>query len=240
MGANRSRQNIARVYVYVKNFSATNGKRPENGDGERADVHTVYHSVHHWRDEQQTVEVGIFRQRRSTPPRMWTTSPLCRSRASSVGTIALDGISNLAAVAVPLDAVTFQFRAPGTSNVLFTQTVGLTVTAGSANGSYTLSNVPPGTYDIAVKTPKNLQVVVGGVVVAASATLPNLTLPGGDATDDNTVDIADFGVLVNAYGGQVGATGTNYLSAADFNCDGIVDIADFGILVNNYGSVGAL
>ena len=63
---------------------------------------------------------------------------------------------------------------------------------------------------------------------------------GGDATSDNTVDIADFGALVNAYNGDMSVPNSGYDPAADFNYDGIVDVGDFGILVNNYNLSGAL
>ena len=55
----------------------------------------------------------------------------------------------------------------------------------------------------------------------------------GDATNDNVVDIADLGLLVNAYGDNANITGSGYDVRADFNVDGMVDIADFGLLVKN-------
>ena len=64
------------------------------------------------------------------------------------------------------------------------------------------------------------------------------TLKAGDTNNDNSVDIADFGVLVNAYNGDANIPGSGYDPAADFNYDGVVDIADFGILVNNYNLSG--
>ena len=63
-------------------------------------------------------------------------------------------------------------------------------------------------------------------------------LPPGDATNDNVVDVGDFGALVNAYNGIQGIPNSGYDAAADLNCDGLVDIADFGLLVNTYNLVG--
>ena len=68
----------------------------------------------------------------------------------------------------------------------------------------------------------------------------SVTLAGGDADSSGTVDIADFGLLVNAYGGSANVAGSSYDTRADFNGDGTVDIADFGTLVNNYGASGDL
>ena len=61
---------------------------------------------------------------------------------------------------------------------------------------------------------------------------------GGDANNDNVVDIGDFGILVNAYNGDETVSGSGYDQRADFTCDGIVDIGDFGVLVNNYSATG--
>ena len=97
-----------------------------------------------------------------------------------------------------------------------------------------------GSYDIAIKGSKQLRVVVPNVAVSGSSfALANVTLPSGDATSDNVVDIGDFGVLVNAYGGDVTLAGSGYDPKADFDYNGVVDIGDFGILVNEYGNAGA-
>ena len=69
------------------------------------------------------------------------------------------------------------------------------------------------------------------------------TLKGGDATNDNVIDIGDFGALVNVYNDTYSVNDPNANPndvAADFNGDGVIDIADFSILVNNYGLSGDL
>ena len=150
------------------------------------------------------------------------------------GNITLEGVVNPASIATgsSIGAVTFIFRPTGGgSNLTKTATLG-------ANGAYTLTSVPPGTYNLAIKAGKWLQVVVPVTITVGNVTGVNASLKGGDADNNNIVDIADFGILVNAYGGQFSTTGSGYNNQADFNCDGIVDIADFGILVNNYGSSG--
>ena len=62
---------------------------------------------------------------------------------------------------------------------------------------------------------------------------------GGDATNDNVVDVGDFGILVNSYLGDVSISGSHYDFRADFNADGVIDVGDFGVLVNNYLKEGA-
>ena len=155
------------------------------------------------------------------------------------GKIALDGVSSLSSTAIPLDNLVVQFRASGATNALFTRTVPITPdAANSGTGKYLIDNVPPGTYDIAFKTAKSLQFVAKSVPVSGVGYGPDILLVGGDANNDNTVDIGDFGILVNAYGSDKTVMGSGYDPAADFNGDGRIDIEDFGILVNNYNLSG--
>ena len=162
--------------------------------------------------------------------------------ATVSGRIALEGVSDLTKInaAFVNDTYHVEFRTPNTTTVIKSADVTLTpVGANSPFGTFSVSGVAPGVYDIALKGSKTLRIVQKGVTIGGStATLADVTLPGGNADGNDTVDIGDFGVLVNAYGGVIGATGTNYLASADFNDDGTVDIADFGILVNEYGNTG--
>ena len=167
---------------------------------------------------------------------------LSAGNAKVTGRLALDGIGDFSIINPGANAgtFTFDFRAPGTTNVLYSTTGKLTNTgAGSPYGAYSLTGIPAGTYDVAVKGSKNLRVIAPNIAVVAAASVPNLTLPGGDADNNNLVDIGDFGILVNAYGGDVSLAGSGYDSRADFDDNGVVDIGDFGILVNNYGTSGA-
>ena len=158
------------------------------------------------------------------------------------GKIALEGVTNLAGVpaAVGLGTFHIEFRTPGTTTVIKSADVTLTPVGTTAFGTFSVSGVTPGTYDVAIKSAKQLRVVVPNAAITGSTyTLANVTLPSGDATNDNIVDIGDFGVLVNAYGGDVTIAGSGYNAAADFDYNGVVDIGDFGILVNEYGNSGA-
>ena len=158
------------------------------------------------------------------------------------GRIALDGVDDLTAVSpsAPLGTFTFLFRAPGTTVTKYTANAVLKpVGAGSTFGTYLLAGIPDGTYDVAVKGSKSLRVKIAGRVVAGNTNLPDVRLTGGDADDDNVVDIGDFGILVNAYDGDAAVPGSGYDARADFDYNGVVDIGDFGILVNAYNSSGA-
>ena len=162
--------------------------------------------------------------------------------AAVSGRIALRGVPDLTAVnaAAPLGTFLVQFRTPGTTTAVYGTAVSLSpVGTGSAFGKYTVGGVPPGTYDVAIKGSKNLRVLLKNVAVSGSTALADVTLPAGDADSNNTVDIGDFGILVNAYGGQANAAGSGYDPTADFDYNGVVDIGDFGLLVNEYGNSGS-
>ena len=158
------------------------------------------------------------------------------------GHIALEGVSDLSQISPysPLGTFHLAFRAPGQTVELYGKDVTLAPVAGSAKGAYSLTDVPAGTYDVALKGAKTLRVLLASAVVsAAGAALPDVVLPAGDANADNYCDTSDFGVLVGAYGGSASVSGSGYDARADFNCDGFVDTTDFGLLVGNYGAQGA-
>ena len=146
------------------------------------------------------------------------------------GTVTLEGLVPSA----PSQTLTFQFRDPNTHLPLFTRTATIT-----QSGSYAITGIGAGNYELWIKGPKNLAQVVAVNTSGGSVFNVNVTLPAGDANNDNFCDTSDFGVLVGAYGGSSSAPGSGYDATADFNGDGFVDTTDFGLLVGNYGSAGA-
>ena len=108
-----------------------------------------------------------------------------------------------------------------------------------SSGAFTVADIPNGTYTLWVKGRKWLAAFANNgtaiTVNSGSVTGVSVLLPGGDANDDNYVDIGDFGILVNAYGGNATVPGSGYDERADFDGSGRIDIGDFGILVNNFG-----
>ena len=147
------------------------------------------------------------------------------------GTVALDGIADPKQTVLPVNPLTFVLKpTAGGTPISTTQAPG-------AGGAFTLTNVPVGSYTLTVKGDKWLRSAVT-VNAAGNVTGVSLFLPGGDANNDNAVDVLDFGVLVNAYGTNSAIVGSAYDARADFNCDGLVDVLDFGLLVNSYGLTG--
>ncbi len=102
-----------------------------------------------------------------------------------------------------------------------------------AAGTFALT-VPEGTWTVTVEMPRYLDAVRTGVVVTAGGTtdLPQVLLKGGDANDDDVVDISDASII-GAQFGRVGGAITD--PRADINADGEVDILDLVLMGGNYG-----
>ena len=150
-----------------------------------------------------------------------------RAVTSVSGTVHLEGTASAA------HNLTLKFR-PTDGGIAMTRTVML-----DTNGSFSLNGIPAGTYSLAIKGYKWLQVAVPIDTNAGAVFNVSAALQGGDANDDNSVDTTDFGILVGAYGSDASVPGSGYDIHADFNDDGFVDTTDFGILVGNYGQSGA-
>ena len=158
------------------------------------------------------------------------------------GNIALEGVNDLSTInaAAPLGGFDVQFRTPGTTTtVLEITNQPVTITPGSANGSYSISGIPDGTYDVWIKGNKNLAVLSQGVVInSTTPTAPDVLLPAGDANNDNSVDSTDFGLLIGAFNTTGAVAGSGYDPTVDFNFDGSVDSTDFGLLIGEFNNVG--
>lgn len=156
-------------------------------------------------------------------------------------------------VAPPL---TLEFRAPGTTDVLFRKSIALNVNtmadAAGGVGAFKLNGIRPGTYDIAVKSyvqerfgryyqfSRWLRAVVPNVIVSPAGfggAVVNLRLLNADADNDNEVTLFDFGLLVQAFGSARGDS--NWSQVVDLDGDEEVTLFDFGVLVRNFGEIGA-
>ena len=164
------------------------------------------------------------------------------SGATVTGTVSLEGVTDLSAVSpvAPLGKFHVIFRNTATS-VETPYDVTLATAAGSPKGTFSVSGVPAGTYNVIVKGAKNLAVQVSGVVVSAtSGTVPAVLLPAGDSNGDNSVDSSDFGTLIGAFNTDGSIPGSGYDPAVDFNFDGLVDSSDFGLLIGQFNNIGAI
>ncbi len=145
--------------------------------------------------------------------------------------------------------VIYQVRQPGVPPTppLYSGTIAIAMTPGNpAGGSFTVADVPDGTYDVALKHVNHIADMRSGVVVAGGdVTGLGFSLWAGDAdgdnnfntvcpTDrkgDNNVDIKDYYTLYYQYQKSKPVTaGFN----ADFNGDGTVGLLDYNGLKYGY------
>jgi alpha-tubulin suppressor-like RCC1 family protein len=104
-------------------------------------------------------------------------------------------------------------------------------------GLFTFTDIPPGTYDVAVKGSKWLQRVAPDVNTNTDNVLNlRIFLLAGDANDDNSIDVLDLDVLIQAFDKVEGDPGWNM--NADFNCDDSVDVLDLDLLIQNFDLQG--
>ncbi len=165
------------------------------------------------------------------------------SGATLTGKIALEGVANLAAVSPASPLGTFQVSLRQNGVEVKKANVTLTTTAGSNVGTFTVTGVAAGTYDIWIKGKKNLAVLTNGVVVSATSgtlgtTANPIQLPAADSNNDNSVDSSDFTALIGAFNSDATINGSGYDPTADFNFDGFVDSSDFTLLIGQFNNVG--
>ena len=81
-----------------------------------------------------------------------------------------------------------------------------------------------------------LQTLRSGYLVGQKGTpqgyVGTITLPGGDVTGDDTINIFDLALVASQYGGSDPLT--------DVNADGIVNIFDLTLVANNFGKSGPI
>lgn len=132
------------------------------------------------------------------------------------------------------DVITFELRNPGQTNLLATYQL-LTAT----DGSYTLNDIKPGTYDLTAKGSIFLKAKQADVIVQQGRVTPNINfnLLGGDCDNNNVVSGVDFAILRAAYGTKPGDA--KWDTRSDFNGNNQIDGTDFSILKSNYGISGA-
>ncbi len=105
------------------------------------------------------------------------------------------------------------------------------------SGNFSISNIPVGTYTIAVKNAHTLKrVLVDQVLVAGNNALNFGTLLEGDATNNNVINLSDLGLLISSYNKILGDPA--YVPNADLNGNGVVNLADLGLLISNYNQIG--
>ncbi len=101
----------------------------------------------------------------------------------------------------------------------------------NATGDITIASVPPGTYTAVLAMTLYLDTEKSGVVVTSGGTtaLSPVKLLGGDANEDDTINIQDIAII----GGAFDTTPPSVWNA-DINADGTVNILDLVLPAGNY------
>lgn len=102
-------------------------------------------------------------------------------------------------------------------------------------GNYSVQTTFAGNLNVAAKVSHWLS-KTRNVGTGTTVTNMDLSLPNGDCTQDNIVDIADYTKLALAF--DATPDQPNWDEDADLNGDDVVDIADYTLLAQNFDLVG--
>ena len=106
-----------------------------------------------------------------------------------------------------------------------------------ATGVFTITNIAPGTYDIAVRDRNSLWNVRNGYALTMGINQVDMgTVVAGDANNDEIIDVLDFSILASTYATSSADPGWD--PRADFNNSGVIDVLDFSLLASNFGRSG--
>jgi CSLREA domain-containing protein len=112
------------------------------------------------------------------------------------------------------------------------------------SGNFTVSNVPPGTYNVRVKHAESLSRQASGITFPSGIPVGHNfgLLPTGDSDNNDQIDIVDFSLLRSVFGStqNCGMSNPSVVPCADYDASGMVDIVDFSLLRSNFGQVGPL
>jgi len=145
------------------------------------------------------------------------------ARCAMVGVAALEGHVGLQGL--PATNVTVRFFAPGTQNETMKE-----YTSTDSSGNFTIGNLTPGSYDVAVKGSTSLSNLESGVnLTAGNTTYTEFgAFAEGDTNGDDFVEASDFAALSYAWLSRPGDG--NWYAGADFSRDNIIDASDFAAL----------
>lgn len=129
-------------------------------------------------------------------------------------------------------AGTVTLYTPNTATVVETYNISV-----ASDGTFSISNLPTGSYDILVivqghlaKGFEDVEIAVGENNFAVG------TIRNGNVNNDNAVNIFDLSVINMSFNKAEGQSNFNPL--ADLNCDGAVNVFDISILNASFNKVG--
>jgi alpha-tubulin suppressor-like RCC1 family protein len=131
-----------------------------------------------------------------------------------------------------MQTISFTFQ-PNDGSASFSRSLTL-----NADGSFSLDNLPRGSYELAIQGSKWLRRSLPLFAGRGDVSGLEVALWAGDVNNDNRVDILDLGLLADAFNTTPASPKWN--AQADLNCDGMVNLLDLGILADSFGKQGDL
>jgi len=169
----------------------------------------------------------------------WATNFTFKSGEYNVLNLSVEVIANatleghVGLQGLPATNITVRFFARNTT----TEYVAMkTHTSTDSSGNFTIGNLTPGSYDVAVKGSTSLSNLESGIDLTAGNATPcdfGILLEG-DASGDDYVDGSDFGPLSDAWLSYPGCPKGNWDPTVDFSRDNYIDGADFGLLSDDW------
>lgn len=105
------------------------------------------------------------------------------------------------------------------------------------SGNFTISNIPVGTYTIAVKNAHTLKRVLANQVLVVGANALNFgTLREGDVNGNNVINTLDLSAMIVSFLTTTGSP--NFNPNADLNQTGSVTTLDLSLLISNFLTAG--
>jgi hypothetical protein len=129
-----------------------------------------------------------------------------------------------------------------TAATVLTQQVDIAAKASDNNGSFQLTGLQPGSYDITLKLPYSLRAIKSSVTVTRDAMTDVdfgeiiLGDTWGEEGPDNVIDVSDYSAILYSFGSVPGDG--KYIDTCDLNRDGVVDVSDYSIVLYNFGKYG--
>lgn len=105
-------------------------------------------------------------------------------------------------------------------------------------GTFVISNITAGTYDVGIKSTRSVSEMEFNVAIASTTVVDFGTMRVGDCNNDDYVTISDRTLLYGAWGTQPGDL--KWKANADFNNDGYITISDRTLLYGKWGHFGDL
>jgi hypothetical protein len=110
-------------------------------------------------------------------------------------------------------------------------------TTTNTSGQFTVSGLPVGTYNIAVKNSHTLRrIKLAQTLVLSGNNIDFGTLLEGDVNNDNYVTLIDLSLIIDSFNKALGDLGFD--SRADLNNDGYVTLIDLSLLIDNFNQSG--